>query len=91
MSAVLGRMTFTDRKSGTTTTVAYADVVEVKKPGLSTGAKIAIAVGIGVGVLAVLTGGGAFAQSSRHRWYTHTLAVKEDIPATIFRCLNSTA
>ena len=46
---------FTDRKSGTTTTtVAYADVVEVKKPGLSKGAKIAIAVGIGVGVLAVL-------------------------------------
>jgi hypothetical protein len=45
---------FTERKSSTTTTVAYADIVEVKKPGLSTGAKIAIAVGIGVGVLAVL-------------------------------------
>jgi hypothetical protein len=45
---------FTDRKSGKTTTVAYADVVEVKKPGLSTGAKIGIAVGIGVGVLAIL-------------------------------------
>lgn len=44
----------TDRKSGTTTTVAYTDVVEVRKPGLSKGAKIAIAVGIGVGVLAVL-------------------------------------
>ena len=44
---------FTERKSGTTTTVAYADVVEVKKPGLSTGAKIAIGVGIGVGVLAI--------------------------------------
>jgi hypothetical protein len=45
---------FTERKSGSTTTVAYADVVEVKKPGLSTGAKIAIGVGIGVGVLAVV-------------------------------------
>jgi hypothetical protein len=42
------------RKTGTTTTVAYADVVEVKKPGLSTGAKIGIAAAIGVGVLAVL-------------------------------------
>lgn len=45
---------FTVRKTGTTTTVAYADVVEVKKPGLSTGAKIGIAAAIGVGVLAVL-------------------------------------
>jgi hypothetical protein len=45
---------FTERKSGKTATVAYADVVEVKKPGLSTGAKIAIGVGIGVGVLAVV-------------------------------------
>lgn len=45
---------FADRKSGATTTVKYADVVEVKKPELSTGAKIAIGVGIGVGVLAIL-------------------------------------
>jgi len=45
---------FTERKSGTTTTVAYADIVEVKKPGLSTGAKIGIAAAIGVGVLAIL-------------------------------------
>lgn len=45
---------FIERKTGTTTTVAYADVVEVKKPGLSTGAKIGIAAAIGVGVLAVL-------------------------------------
>jgi hypothetical protein len=44
---------FTERKSGTTTTVAYADVVDVKKPGLSTGAKIGIGAAIGVGVLAV--------------------------------------
>jgi hypothetical protein len=45
---------FTERKSGTTTTVAYADIVEVRKPGLSTGAKIGIAAAIGVGVLAIL-------------------------------------
>lgn len=45
---------FVERKTGTTTTVAYADVVEVKKPGLSTGAKIGIAAAIGVGALAVL-------------------------------------
>jgi hypothetical protein len=45
---------FTERKSGTTTTVAYVDIVEVKKPGLSTGAKIGIAAAIGVGVLAIL-------------------------------------
>lgn len=45
---------FTERKSGTTTTVAYADIVEVRKPGLSTGAKIGIAVAIGAGVLAIL-------------------------------------
>ena len=53
-SAAPNDFAFTDRKSGTTTTVTYADVVEVRKPGLSTGAKIAIAVGIGVGVLAIL-------------------------------------
>lgn len=45
---------FTERNSGKATTVAYSDVAEVKKPGLSTGAKIAIAVGIGVGILAIL-------------------------------------
>ena len=53
-SATPNDFAFTERKSGTTTTVAYADVVEVKKPGLSTGAKIGIAAAIGVGVLAVL-------------------------------------
>lgn len=43
---------FTERDSGKTTTVAYADVVEVKKPGgLSKGAKIAIVAGIGAGVV----------------------------------------
>jgi hypothetical protein len=46
---------FTERNSKQTKTVAYADVVEVKKAsGLSTGAKIAIGVGIGVAVLALI-------------------------------------
>ena len=44
----------TDKKTGQATTVAYKDVVEVRKPGLSTGAKIGIGVAIGVGALAVL-------------------------------------
>ena len=38
----------TDSKSGQTTTIAYADVVEVKKPGMSKRTKILIGVGIGV-------------------------------------------
>lgn len=43
---------FTERDSGKTATVAYADVIEVKKPGgLSKGAKIAIVAGIGAGVV----------------------------------------
>ena len=46
---------FTERDSKQTKTIAYADVVEVKKSGgLSTGAKIAIGLGIGVGVLALI-------------------------------------
>jgi hypothetical protein len=46
---------FTERDSKQTKTIAYADVVEVKKAeGLSTGAKIAIGLGIGVAVLAVI-------------------------------------
>ena len=46
---------FTERDSKHTKTIAYADVVEVKKAGgLSTGAKIAIGLGIGVGVLALV-------------------------------------
>jgi len=46
---------FTERDSKQTKTIAYADVVEVKKAGgLSTGAKIAIGLGIGVGVLALV-------------------------------------
>ena len=46
---------FTERDSKQTKTIAYADVIEVKKSGgLSTGAKIAIGLGIGVGVLALI-------------------------------------
>ncbi len=46
---------FTERDTKQTKTIAYADVVEVKKSGgLSTGAKIAIGLGIGVVVLAIV-------------------------------------
>ena len=38
----------TDKKSGKTTTIAYADVDEVKKPGLSQGTKIALIVVVAV-------------------------------------------
>ena len=38
----------TDKKSGQTETVLYADVIEARKPGLSKGTKIAIVVVIGV-------------------------------------------
>jgi hypothetical protein len=41
----------TDRTTGQTTTIAYGDVVEVKKPGLSKLTKIAIFAGIGVAVV----------------------------------------
>lgn len=44
----------TERNTGQTETVAYGDVVEVKKPGLSKGAKIAIFAGIGAGVVIVV-------------------------------------
>ncbi len=44
----------TNIKTNQTTTVAYREVAQVKKPGLSTGAKIAIGVGIGVAVTAVV-------------------------------------
>ena len=39
----------TDPKTGAATTVAYADVTQVKGNNLGTGAKIAIGIGIGVG------------------------------------------
>jgi flagellar basal body-associated protein FliL len=38
----------TDKKSGKTTTIAYADVDEVRKPGLSQGTKIALIVVVAV-------------------------------------------
>ena len=54
-SAGQASFALTERDSKQTKTIAYADVVEVKKAGgLSTGAKIAIGLGIGVVVLAVL-------------------------------------
>jgi hypothetical protein len=47
-SAGASDFSFTERGSGKTTTVAYGDVIQVKKPGgLSKGTKIAIAAGIG--------------------------------------------
>ncbi len=44
----------TDSKTKQTTAVAYRDVEQVKKQGLSTGAKIAIGVGIGAAVTVVV-------------------------------------
>ena len=40
----------TDNKSGRVTPIAYQEVEKVRKSGLSTGAKIAIALGVGAGV-----------------------------------------
>ena len=45
---------FTDRKTGQATTIAYGDVVEVKKPGLSKLTKIVIVAGIGIVVVALI-------------------------------------
>jgi len=45
--------TVTDKKTGQTTTVPYADVQKVQGPGLSKGGKIAL-VAIGVGVVALV-------------------------------------
>jgi len=44
----------TNSKTKQTTAVAYREVAQVKKQGLSTGAKIAIGVGVGVGITAVV-------------------------------------
>jgi len=46
--------TLTDSKTKQTSTLAYSDVAQVKKQGLSTGAKILIGVGVGVAVTAVV-------------------------------------
>jgi hypothetical protein len=49
--------TLTDSETGQHKTLAYADVVEVKKlGGLSLAAKIGIGVGVAVGTLAILYG-----------------------------------
>jgi len=44
----------TDKKSGRVTTVAYQDVLKVRKQGMSTGAKIAIGAGI-AGVIVLVS------------------------------------
>ena len=46
--------TLTDSKTKQTSTLAYSDVAQVKKQGLSTGAKILIGVGVGVAVTVVV-------------------------------------
>ena len=46
--------TLTDSKTKQTNTLAYSDVAQVKKPGLSTTSKILIGVGVGVAVTAVV-------------------------------------
>ena len=46
--------TLTDSKTKQTSTLAYSDVAQVKKQGLSTGAKILIGVGVGVAITAVV-------------------------------------
>jgi len=44
----------TDRNTGQTTTIAYADTSRVQGNGLSKGAKIAIIAGVGVAILVVV-------------------------------------
>ena len=46
--------TLTDSKTKQTSTLAYSDVAQVKKQGLSTTSKILIGVGVGVAVTAVV-------------------------------------
>jgi hypothetical protein len=43
----------TDKKSGLTTTISYADAQRVRGPGLSQGAKIVIVSAVVVGVVAL--------------------------------------
>lgn len=46
--------TLTDSKTKQTSTLAYSDIAQVKKQGMSTGTKILIGVGVGVAVTAVV-------------------------------------
>jgi sRNA-binding regulator protein Hfq len=46
--------TLTDSKTKQTSTLAYSDIAQVKKQGLSTTSKILIGVGVGVAVTAVV-------------------------------------
>ena len=56
-SAGDNEFSFTERNSGKTSTVIYADVREVKRPGgLSKGTKIAIVAGIGGAIILTLIG-----------------------------------
>lgn len=48
--------TVTDKKTGNTTTVPYADVQKIRGPGLSNGNKILIGVGVGVVVFGIVVG-----------------------------------
>jgi len=48
--------TVTDKKTGQTTTISYADVQKIQGPGLSKGDKILIGVGLGVAVFGIVAG-----------------------------------
>ena len=48
-------------KKNETVTLAYADVLSVRKPGLSTGAKIGIAAGVGAAVIIAAAAASAMA------------------------------
>jgi len=48
--------TVTDKKTGQTTTISYADVQKIQGPGLSKGDKILIGVGLGVAGFGIVAG-----------------------------------
>ena len=48
--------TVTDKKTGQTTTVLYADVQKIQGPGLSNGNKILIGIGVGVVAFGIVVG-----------------------------------
>lgn len=58
--------TVTDKKTGQTITVPYADVKQIRGPGLSKGDKILIGVGVGVVVFVIV--GVIIAQSISHNF-----------------------